>query len=290
MRIVEVGPRDGLQNEPNPVPVSAKVEFIARLAAAGITEIEATSFVSPKWVPQLADSGELWPLLPPGPRYDALVPNERGRDRAREVGATRLALVLAASDSFMAKNLNSSLAETLPRFEAMLQERRPGEWYRVYISTAFECPFAGRIQPSIVAALADQLLGMGADEVALGDTIGVATPREVRALATKVKDVAGKVAWHFHDTYGTGLVNVAACLNEGDWAAFDSSAGGLGGCPYAPGAAGNLATEDLVYFLEREGIATGVDLDALINATEPVLPYLTRELPSRTRRARLAPR
>ena len=258
----------------------------------GIQEIEATSFVSPKWVPQLADAAELWQKLPPGPKYSALVPNLKGLERALEVGVDRIALFTAASDAFTQKNINMGVAESLEVFREVAAAFRSSHkegWIRGYVSTAFECPYSGKVEPGRVAEVAFKLFELGVDEVSIGDTIGVAAPIEVRVL-TKVllkHFDKTKFACHFHDTRGTAVANVAAALEEGI-EAFDSSAGGLGGCPYAPGAGGNLATEDLVYFLERSGVATGVDLSRLAEASLPILKHLGRTPMAKAQLALLA--
>lgn len=292
IRIVEVGPRDGLQNEPTPIPTTEKLAFIERLRAAGLKEIEATSFVSPKWVPQLGDAEELWPQLPEGGLYSALVPNAKGLERAVALGVNRIALFTAASDAFTQKNINMTVAQSLGVFAevaAAFRAQVPGGWLRGYVSTAFECPFAGRIDPSKTAAVAQALLAIGCDEISIGDTIGVAAPAEVRRLTPMLTDVipVEKLNYHFHDTRGTAIANVAAALDLGV-TSFDSSAGGLGGCPYAPGAGGNLATEDLVYFLERSGFATGLEPLRLAQASLPILERLGRPPVSRAQRAFLA--
>ncbi len=280
VRIVEVGPRDGLQNEKTPIPTDVKLRFIEALAGTGLREIEATSFVSPKWVPQLGDAEQLWPQLPAGPLYSALVPNAKGLQRAVELGVNRIALFTAASDEFTKRNINMTVAQSLEVFGQVARAFREqgGGWIRGYVSTAFECPYSGRIEPARVVEVVERLLEIGVDEVSLGDTIGVAGPTEVHRLS---KDLAGvldwdKFAYHFHDTRGTALTNVVSGLEEGV-RIFDASAGGLGGCPYAPGAGGNLATEDLVYLLEREGLKTGVDLDLLAAASLEVLEALGRQ-------------
>ncbi|MBL8087225.1 MAG: hydroxymethylglutaryl-CoA lyase [Chthonomonas sp.] len=278
IRIIEVGPRDGLQNEATPISTELKLTFIRGLRDAGLTEIEATSFVSPKWVPQLGDAEVLWPQLPPGGKYSALIPNARGLQRALELGVDRIAVFTAASDAFTQKNINMTVAESLAVFADVIQEFRaaiPGGWVRGYVSTAFECPFAGRIAPSAVVDVSEKLMAMGVDEISIGDTIGVAAPAEVRALndALLPSIPFDRVAYHFHNTRGTAIANVAQALEMGV-RAFDSSAAGLGGCPYAPGASGNVSTEDLVYFLERSGFPTGVDLEKLRQASQPVLAAL----------------
>lgn len=292
MRIVEVGPRDGLQNEAIPIPTEAKLSFVADLVEAGLTEIEATSFVSPKWVPQLADASELFCGLSQPAHFSALVPNLKGLERAIAGGVKRIALFTAASDAFTERNIGMSVAESLRVFGEVADAFRrqiPGGWIRGYVSTAFECPYAGRIAPEQTAQVAAALVAIGVDEISLGDTIGVAVPREVRALAAEIESVVprDRVAWHFHDTRGTAIANVAAAIELG-YETFDSSAGGLGGCPYAPGAGGNLATEDLVYFLERSGIPTGVDLEKLALASLPILKLLGRAPASRVQQAVLA--
>ncbi len=292
VRIVEVGPRDGLQNEAIVVPTEAKARFVRSLVDAGIDDIEATSFVSPKWVPQLADADALWPLLPAGAHYSALVPNSRGLERAVAVGVDRIAVFTAASESFVTHNLNTTIQRSLAEFGEVISSFRnavPGGWVRGYVSTAFECPYSGHIPAGEVLSVVERLLGIGVDEISLGDTIGVAGPSEVGELTKAVLSVApvSKIAYHFHDTRGTALANVCAALEEGV-RVFDASAGGLGGCPYAPGAGGNLATEDLVYLLEREGVRTGVDLEALARSSLEVLGMLGREPSSKSQVAVLS--
>lgn len=301
VRIVEVGPRDGLQNESLPVSTDLKVQFIKGLLESGLREIEASSFVSPKWVPQFADAEELVRLLsesrngsgPDQPQFSALVPNIKGLERALDAGAKRIALFTAASDAFTKKNINMSVDESLEAFAevaAAFRDQVPDGFVRGYISTAFECPYAGRIQPAATAKVARTLIDeIGVDEISLADTIGVAVPKEVVALHEHVAMHVpqGKIAWHFHDTRGTAIANVAKAL-ELDYRIFDSSAGGLGGCPYAPGAGGNLATEDLVYFLERSGVPTGIDLVKLSRASLPVLEVLGRRPSAKAQLAALA--
>src|SRR4051812_1330078 len=250
VRIVEVGPRDGLQNEKVPLLTASKLAFIQALVGTGLREIEATSFVSPKWVPQLGDAAELWPQLPAdGTLFSALVPNVRGLERALEVGVERIALFTAASDAFTLKNINMTVAQSLEAFAEVLavyRSEQPDGWVRGYVSTAFECPYSGRITPRQTMRVVERLLDMAVDEISIGDTIGAATPTEVVALAKEMASIdKGKVAWHFHDTRGTAIANVGKALELG-YTVFDSSAAGLGGCPYAPGAGGNLATDDLV--------------------------------------------
>lgn len=291
VRIIEVGPRDGLQNEPVPVATTAKVEFIAALAAAGLKEIEATSFVSPKWVPQLGDAAELWPSLQPGPLYSALVPNAKGLERAVSVGVERIAVFTAASDAFTQKNINMTVEESLVAFGEVVSSFRtsvPSGFVRGYVSTVVECPYSGLVSPADVTRIVSRLFAIGVDEVSLGDTIGVAVPRDVEDLCAALEgSEMSKVAWHFHDTRGTAIANIATVLDRG-YMAFDSSAGGLGGCPYAPGAGGNLATEDLVYFLERTGLPTGIDLTALAKASLPILELIGRRPTAKAQLATLA--
>ncbi|HLK14401.1 MAG TPA: hydroxymethylglutaryl-CoA lyase [Fimbriimonadaceae bacterium] len=292
VRIIEVGPRDGLQNESLSVPTPLKLELIRALAAAGLDEIEATSFVSPKWVPQMGDAAELWPQLPKGPTYWALVPNVRGLERALEVGVDGIALFTAASEAFTQRNINMTIQESLDAFSEVIGRFRASVRrgrVRAYVSTAFECPYSGRIDPQTVVGVARSLLDLGVDELSLGDTIGVAAPPEVASLTQQILEIVppARVAYHFHDTWGTALANVATALAFGI-RAFDASAGGLGGCPYAPGAGGNLATEDLVYLLERSGYRTGVDLARLSRATLPVLSALGRAPAAKAQIAHLA--
>jgi hydroxymethylglutaryl-CoA lyase len=283
--IVEVGPRDGLQNEAQPIPTDDKIAFIERLAGAGLRFVEATSFVSPKRIPQLADAAEVASRLPkrPGVVYSALVPNAKGLERALEAGVPRIAVFTAASETFTQKNIGMSIAQSLEGFRDVVSAARArGVTARGYVSTCFVCPYEGEVPKERVREVAAALLALGVDEVSLGDTIGAAAPRDVERV---VEHVAGavpkrKIALHFHDTYGTALANVHAGLQLGI-TTFDASAGGLGGCPYAPGASGNLATEDLVYFLDRMGIACGVDLKKLAAASFAIERVLGRTLPSK---------
>ena len=291
VRIIEVGPRDGLQNEVTPVSTETKLEFICALAAAGLQEIEISSFVSPKWVPQMADAAELFPQLPEGIRASALVPNVKGLERALSVGVSRIALFTAASDAFTQKNIAMSVEDSLAVFADVIAQFRaaqPHGFVRGYISTVVECPYAGPISPDRVAAVADRLLELGVNEISLGETIGVAIPAELKPLYAALSHIANdRIAWHFHDTRGTAIANVASALDHG-YTAFDSSAAGLGGCPYAKGAGGNLATEDLIYFLERNGIQTGVSLMELALASLPVLQALGRSPSAKAQLAALA--
>ena len=281
VRIYEVGPRDGLQNESTPIPTDAKLRFIDLLADAGLREIEATSFVSPKAIPQLADADELMARLDrrPGVRYPVLVPNARGMDRAEGAAADAICVFTAASEAFTRANINMTITESIDAFRPVIDRAREhGWWTRGYVSTAFGCPYQGEVGEAAVVAVAQQLLELGVDELSIGDTIGVAAPADVRRVMGAL-DTAGigadRLAMHFHDTRGTALANVVTALELG-LRTFDASTGGTGGCPYAPGAAGNLATEDLVYLLEREGLEHGVDLDALLVAARHVSETLGR--------------
>jgi hydroxymethylglutaryl-CoA lyase len=294
VRIREVGPRDGLQNESVPIPTAEKLQFIRALLQAGITEIEVTSFVSAKWVPQLADAAELVPQLPADLRAWVLVPNAKGLERARSVRASRIAVLTAASSAFTERNLNMTRAESTRTAKELLAQPLPGDVQRVYVSTVVDCPYAGRVPLADVLETIRDVATSEAAEISLGDTIGTATPGDVRELARAILAAgipASRIWWHFHDTRGTALANVYAVLHEStEWGGFDSSAAGLGGCPYAPGAAGNLATEDLVYAFERDGIATGINVDALARATAPILARLGRVPTSRVQQALLAAR
>lgn len=291
--IVEVGPRDGLQNERMPIPTDVKLAFIAALADAGLKHIEATSFVHPKAIPQLADAVDVAKNLPDraGVTYSALVPNEKGLDRAIEAGIRRIAVFTAASETFARKNINMTIDESLTTFEPVIKRALfAGMTVRGYVSTCFVCPFEGEISVDSVVRVSKRLIELGVDQVVISDTIGAAAPTDVnRVLSALLPSIsADRIALHFHDTYGTALANVCAGLERGI-TTFDASAGGLGGCPYAPGASGNLATEDLVYLLERMGISTGISLERLAAATQPIADLLGRELPSRNlRRLRAA--
>jgi hydroxymethylglutaryl-CoA lyase len=283
--IVEVGPRDGLQNERGVVPTADKVCYIDLLSAAGFPAIEATSFVSPRAIPQLADAAEVMAGIQrrEGTRYPVLVPNVKGMGRALAAGVREVAVFTAASETFAQHNINSTIAESIERFRAVVALARVnGVRVRGYISTAFGCPYEGAVAPAAVARVADDLLALGVDELSLGDTIGVATPNQVAALVPLMAERVSldRLGLHFHDTRGTALANVLAGLELGV-TTFDSSAGGFGGCPYAPGASGNLATEDLLYMLHGMGIQTGVDLDAVIVASRFIAGVLGRAPDSR---------
>jgi hydroxymethylglutaryl-CoA lyase len=289
--IYEVGPRDGLQNEPETVPTDAKLELVRRLAAAGLRRIEVTSFVSPKWIPQLADGEALASALLqlPGVRFSALVPNEQGYARFRSAGSIDMAAVfISASETHNRKNVNCSVAEQLERFRPVAERARADRVpLRAYVSTVCGCPYEGAVAIGAVTALVEKLRALGVDEISLGDTIGVGVPRGVGELVAAVAGVAplDTVALHLHDTYGRALANVAAGYEAGV-RTFDSALGGLGGCPYAPGASGNVATEDVVDLFERSGVATGVSLDALVDTSAWLEDrVLKRALPGRVYRA-----
>ena len=290
VRIYEVGPRDGLQNESVAIPLDTKVELIDRLAAAGLREIEATSFVSPKAIPQLADADALVPRLSHTPevRYPVLVPNERGMARAEAAGAKALAVFTAATDAFTEKNIGMTIDESLAAFEPVLRRASDlGWWRRAYVSTAFGCPYTGAVDPLDAVRVAQRLLDLGVDEVCFGDTIGVGVPSQVAVLtgtAVSASIPLERIAYHFHDTRGTALANVQAGLDAGI-RCFDSSTGGTGGCPYAPGAAGNLATEDLVYLLDASGFEHGVSLEGVLDAARFITDALGKPLGSKVGQA-----
>jgi hydroxymethylglutaryl-CoA lyase len=283
--IVEVGPRDGLQNEPEPIDTATKLAFIDALVDAGLTQIEATSFVHPKAIPQLADALDVARALPTGTNatFSALVPNMKGMERAIEAGVQRIALFTAASETFTQKNIRMSIDESFAAFAPVAEAAREhGMSMRGYVSTAFVCPYDGEVERARVLDVTQRLLELGCDEVALSDTIGAAAPRDVFEMVGFVLESVPveRIALHLHDTYGTALANVFAGLQLGI-TTFDASAGGLGGCPYADGAAGNLATEDLVYLLDRLGIASGVDLERVVAAARIIATALGRDLPGK---------
>ncbi|WP_329625693.1 hydroxymethylglutaryl-CoA lyase [Streptomyces sp. NBC_01255] len=289
VRIHEVGARDGLQNEKSAVPTDVKAEFIRRLAAAGLDTVEATSFVHPKWVPQLADAEELFPLVRDLPvRLPVLVPNERGLDRALALGAREIAVFASATESFAKANLNRTVDEALALFAPTVTRAiEAGLKVRGYLSMCFGDPWEGAVPVEQVVRVTKALAEMGCDELSLGDTIGVATPGHVQALLTALNEAGvptSRIAVHFHDTYGQALSNTLAALRHGV-TTVDASAGGLGGCPYAKSATGNLATEDLVWMLDGLGIETGVDLAALTATSGWMAEQLGRPSPSRTVRA-----
>jgi hydroxymethylglutaryl-CoA lyase len=290
VRIYEVGPRDGLQNESLPIATGQKLEFLRLLAATGLREIEATSFVSPKAIPQLADADSLMAALPraPGVRYPVLVPNARGMERAEAADVDAIAVFTAASDAFTQRNIGMSVEDSLAAFEPVL--RRAGDlgwWRRGYVSTAFGCPYTGRVEPARAIEVGRRLLALGVDEISFGDTIGVAVPgqvAEVTELAVATGIPLDRIAYHFHDTRGTALANAVAGLRNGV-RCFDASTGGTGGCPYAPGAAGNLATEDLVYLLDGLGYDHGVSLESVLNAARFIAGVLGRPLATKVGQA-----
>ncbi|MES2859452.1 MAG: hydroxymethylglutaryl-CoA lyase [Pseudomonadota bacterium] len=291
VRIVEVGPRDGLQNEAAHIATEDKIALIDRLSATGLRSIEATAFVSPKWVPQMADAAEVLAGINrrPGVTYPVLVPNEQGYARARAAGAQEVAVFTAASESFNLKNTNAGIAQSLLRFEPVLERARAdGVPVRGYVSTVLGCPYQGEVAVSEVVRVARALHSMGCYEVSLGDTIGVGTPARARDM---LKAVASEVpmpalAIHFHDTYGQALANILACLEEGV-AVVDSAVAGTGGCPYARGASGNVASEDVVYMLHGLGVRTGIDLPALAEVGRWLATLLGRETGSKVGKALL---
>ncbi len=298
VKIVEVGPRDGLQNEKRLVPAAVKIELIERLADAGLTAIEATSFVSPKWVPQMGDADEVLRAVLASPRrragvaFPVLTPNLKGFDAAVEAGATEVAIFGAASESFSQKNINCSIAESLKRFDVVVDAASALDIkVRGYVSCVVACPYEGAIDPERAAFVAQRLYEMGCYEVSLGDTIGAGTPASVQRMlaACAARVPMAKLAGHYHDTYGMAIANIYASLEMG-MAVFDSSIAGLGGCPYAPGAAGNLATEDLVFLLLGLGIESGVDMDKLLAAGQFIVQHLGRAPASKAAQALLAKR
>jgi len=289
--IYEVGPRDGLQNEARQVPTADKLKFIEALVGAGIRSIEITSFVSPKWIPQLADAAEVarGVTRPPGVRMSALVPNRRGLETALASGMKEIAVFLSASETHNKKNINKTIAEALAAFDDVIPHALAAKVaVRAYVSTVFGCPYEGEVDPERAVELTGQLRDKGVYQVSLGDTIGVANPRQTEDVLGRVlaKHPAESVAVHFHDTQGTALANVLVALQMGI-TTVDSSAGGLGGCPYAPGAAGNLATEDVVAMLHSMGVATGIDLDKLTEASRTAATFVGHELPSKYLKAHL---
>jgi hydroxymethylglutaryl-CoA lyase len=289
VKIVEVGPRDGLQNESRQVPAEVKIELINRLGRTGLSVIEAGSFVSPKWVPQMASSGKVLQGIEqlPGVNYPVLTPNIRGLESALEAGAREIAIFAAASESFTRKNINCSIEESIERYREVV-ERALGEGIPVrgYVSCVLGCPYEGFIKPGAVADVAERLQQLGCYEISLGDTVGVGTPIKAQAMIEAVSSRVplGKLAAHFHDTYGQALANLLAVLQMGV-SVIDSSVSGLGGCPYAKGASGNVATEDVIYMLDGMGIETGVDLPKLLEAGRYICEFLQRQPASRVARA-----
>jgi hydroxymethylglutaryl-CoA lyase len=293
VRIVEVGPRDGLQNEATVVPVETRIALIQALAASGLRDIEAGSFVSPRWVPQMDGTAAVLAALPPdaGVNYPVLVPNLKGLEAALAAGAREIAVFGAASESFSRKNINCSIAESMDRFVPVVaQGLAAGLRVRGYVSCVLGCPYEGEVAPEAVAQVAAALSAMGCYEISLGDTIGTGTPLQARRMvATVAAQVpVERIALHFHDTYGQALANILACLELGV-SVVDSAVAGLGGCPYAKGASGNVATEDLVYMLHGMGIETGVELDRLLAASALISRHLGRKPASRVAQARGVP-
>ncbi|MCC6738826.1 MAG: hydroxymethylglutaryl-CoA lyase [Planctomycetia bacterium] len=285
--LIEVGPRDGLQNEREIVPVEGKVAFVEALADAGLREIEVSSFVSPKWVPQLSDAAEVFARLKPRPdvAYSALVPNMKGLERALACGVRRIAVFTAATEGFCRRNINMTVDGSLDVFRPVVAEaKKQGVFVRGYVSVVFGCPYEGAVDPAKAVAVAHRLADLGCDELSLGDTIGVAVPAGVEAVLSLLKFPVAQTAMHFHDTRGTALANAFQAAIMG-CSRFDASAGGFGGCPYAPGAAGNVATEDLVYAFEGCGSKTGVDLHRLAAASRLAGVALRKEPPGRMYRA-----
>ena len=294
VRIVDVGPRDGLQNEPKEVPTAIKVELIERLADAGLPAVEATAFVSPKWVPQMADHTEVLERVrrKPGVDYPVLAPNLKGFESARAAGATEVAVFAAASEAFSKKNINCTIAESLERFRPVTEAAKAANIkVRGYVSCVLGCPYEGEIAPKRVADVAKSLYEMGCYEVSLGDTIGTGTPGKTKAMiqACAERVPLQKLAGHYHDTYGQALANIYASLELGV-STFDASIAGLGGCPYAAGASGNVATEDVVYMLDGLGVRTGVDLEKLVEIGAWICGMLGREPSSKAARAIIAKR
>jgi hydroxymethylglutaryl-CoA lyase len=290
--VVEVGPRDGLQNEHVHISTADKIEFVNRLSAAGLPVIEVSAFVSPQWVPQLGDAEQVFAgiVRHPGTRYTALVPNPAGLERAQRAGVTEVAIFAASTETFSRKNINRSIDESFATYKEVCDRALAGGLrVRGYLSTAFGCPYEGDVAPEHVAALAARLVALGVFEVAISDTIGTAHPGQIPPVldAVLARVPVTQIALHFHDTRGTALANVLTALPYGV-ATFDASAGGLGGCPYAPGAAGNLATDDLIYMLNGLGVETGVSLPALSEASRFIAARLDHPLPSRYAQAAAA--
>lgn len=293
VRVVEVGPRDGLQNEPTMVSTADKIALIDRLSATGLRSIEVTSFVSPKWVPQLSDAADVVAGITrkPGVHYPVLVPNEQGYDRALAAGVEEIAVFSAASEAFNQKNINASIDQSLARFAPVMQRaQRDGVRVRGYVSTVLGCPYQGQVPLEDVVRVARELHEMGCYEVSLGDTIGVGTPHQARAMLRAVAEQVpmDALAVHFHDTYGQALANVLACLEEGV-RVVDAAVAGVGGCPYARGASGNLASEDLVYMLHGMDIHTGIDLPLLARTGHWLAALLGRETGSKVGKALSVP-
>ncbi len=294
VRLVDVGPRDGLQNEPGVVPTEVKVGLIHRLADAGLSAVEATSFVSPKWVPQMADHTEVMQSIHrrPGVSYPVLVPNMKGLDSALAAGVDEIAGFAAATETFSQRNTNCTIEESMQRFAPVCEKAlASGMKVRGYISVVLGCPFEGAVNPQVVSDIAKRLLDMGCYEVSLGDTTGMGTPGKTKLLMeTLARDISPvKLGGHFHDTFGQALANILASMEVGV-ATFDSSIAGLGGCPYSPGATGNVATEDVLYMLDGMGIETGINMDRLLDAAQYICDFLQRQTVSRAGRALLVKR
>lgn len=294
VRLVDVGPRDGLQNEPGVVPTEVKVELINLLTDAGLPTVEATSFVSPKWVPQMADHSEVMARIrrKPGVSYPVLVPNLKGLESALAAGVEEVAGFAAATEAFSQRNTNCTIVESMQRMQAVCAKAlASGIKVRGYISVVLGCPYEGEVDPQVVADIAKRLFDMGCYEVSLGDTTGMGTPGKTRRLMeTVARDIPPvKLGGHFHDTFGQALANILASMEVGV-ATFDASVGGLGGCPYSPGATGNVATEDVLYMLDGMGIHTGIDMDKLLGASEYICDFLKRQTASRAGRALIARR
>jgi hydroxymethylglutaryl-CoA lyase len=292
--IYEVGPRDGLQNEARPIATGDKIAMIDALTATGLSRIEITSFVNPKWIPQLADASDVARGIKrkEGTVYSCLVPNKKGLEKALDAGMKEVAVFLSASETHNKKNVNKTVAETLAAFEEVISPANAaGVRVRAYVSTVYGCPYEGAVDPKKVVALVEELRRRGVYQISLGDTIGVATPLQVKSVLEDVLKVAPieEIAVHFHDTRGTALANVLVAVGMGV-ATVDSAVGGLGGCPYAPGASGNLATEDVVYMLHGMGIDTGIDLDALVACASKLAAVVGHEMPSKYTKAALGAR
>ncbi len=287
VQIIEVGPRDGLQNEKRNIPLETKINFIRNLVKSGIQEIELSSFVSPKWVPQLSDADELINTLynelkEKDIKFHALLPNRKGLDRALKCNLNRIALFTTTSDEFSKKNMNTTVDETIQEFKEIIPEFRknvPQGWVRVYLSTSFECPYAGKIDPTKTLEISKRLFDLGIDDLVISDTLGVAVPDEVSRLLEIILTtmVSKQISCHFHDTYGMAIANVARAIKLGI-TRFDSSAGGLGGCPYAPGASGNLATEDLIYYIHRCGHKNPASLKQVATSSKEILDFLGKPI------------
>ena len=292
--IYEVGPRDGLQNESRMIPTADKIAMVNALSSTGLRHIEITSFVNPKWIPQLADASDVARGIQrlPEVSYSCLVPNRRGLDTALQAGMREVAIFLSASETHNKKNVNKTIADTLVAFEEVMgPARAAGVAVRAYVSTVYGCPYEGPVEPEKVVALVQRLLALGVYQISLGDTIGVATPRQVQGVLQRLLALCPqeKLAMHFHDTRGTALANILAGVALGV-TTIDSALGGLGGCPYAPGASGNVATEDVVYMLEGMGIATGVNLEKLVDTSRQVAAWVGHEMPSKYLKASLGER